>query len=108
MTKTLDGAVNILCSAADRHATRETPDGTGPLQQAQANRQLDPLTFAPVNLTRDQQIRLTCMRVQVEASTRQIVAGRKRVPNDEFRGAVDSLVHYVTTGNWPDTNGPTD
>ena len=55
-------------------------------------------------LTAEQQIRLSCTQMQVQSCARQLAAGSKPVSNNEWKTAVDSLVAYVTTGNWPDTD----
>ena len=61
----------------------------------------------PTALTSEQHIRWACLRIG-EAAIAE--AARSDNPNrglsrDQTYAVIDGMVAYVTTGNWPDTNG---
>ena len=55
-----------------------------------------------------QKIRLACLRMMVESRATQSITIVEPISNRQFKREVDGLAAYVTTGNWPDTNGPTE
>ena len=85
----------------------EMPDGTavpgtGGIAEVEAlHRMVNP----PTELTAEQQIRLGCLRIASATYDAICMAGREPADSEEFQAGIKDAVAYVTTGNWPDTNG---